>query len=249
MRPRVDLISYKAAKHVLEHPQAFNVAWTEPLVFLMGDEGRNFMSSGDTPFHAKQRKLMGESLYKDKWQQQIKDFYEYITLKLLTEKSCKIAGVNQVDLTRDVGNLAQVHFAANVFSLPLKTDDHPTGIYTEQELYMVLAVLYTCIYFDLDSPKSFPLRMATRSVVDTLGSLVESNVKSVNVTGWIAGIVDSLQQDHTPLKDYGVHMVRRLLESGRGVSEITWSQIMPTAGAMVAIQGQGQYNASTLTSF
>ena len=44
---------------------------------------------------------MAASLYRDKWHEQIKDFYEHITLKLLTEKSCKIAGTNQVDITRE----------------------------------------------------------------------------------------------------------------------------------------------------
>ncbi|KAG8526808.1 uncharacterized protein KY384_008237 [Bacidia gigantensis] len=238
MPERVNFTSYKAAKHILEHAQQFNVVWTEPFIFLMGKQGGDFMLSGDTAFHAKQRKLMGECLYRDQWQQQIKDFYEYITLKLLKEKSCKIAGINQVDITRDVGNLAHVHFAANVFSLPLKTEDHPHGVYSEQELYMVLGVLFTCLFFDLDPAKSFPLRMGTRSVVQQLGKLIEANVKMVNATGFISGIVDSLHQDHTPLKDYGVHMVRKLLESGLGVSEITWSQILPTAGAMVANQAQ-----------
>ncbi|KAL9103552.1 MAG: hypothetical protein Q9163_001430 [Psora crenata] len=236
--PRVNFTSYVGAKTILEHPREFNVVWTEPFIWSMGKQGGDFMLSGDTPFHAKQRKLMGESLYRDKWHQQIKDFYEYITLKLLTEKSCKIAGINQVDITRDVGNLAHVHFAANVFSLPLKTEDHPYGVYSEQELYMVLAVIFTCIFFDLDPAKSFPLRMATRAVAQQLGKLIEANVKAVNLTGWVAGIVDRMHQDHTPLKDYGVHMVRRLLESGLGVSEITWSQILPTAGAMVANQAQ-----------
>ena len=44
---------------------------------------------------------VGAALYKDQWHQHIKDFYEHITLKLLTEKSCKIAGINQVDITRE----------------------------------------------------------------------------------------------------------------------------------------------------
>lgn len=236
--PRVDLSSYRAAKYVLEHAQEFNVMWTEPFIWLMGQQGGDFMLSGDTKFHAQQRKIMGEALYRDKWHQQIKDFYEHITLKLLTEKSCQIAGINQVDLTRDVGNLAPVHFAANVFSLPLKTENSPHGIYSEEELYMVMAVIFTCIFFDLDPAKSFPLRMATRSVTQTLGKLIEANVKSLNMTGWIAGIVDGMHHNHTPLEDYGVHMVRRLLESGLGPSEITWSQILPTAGAMVANQAQ-----------
>ncbi len=137
-----------------------------------------------------------------------------------------------------VGNLAHVHFAANVFSLPLKTEEHPHGVYSEQELYMVLAVIFTCIFFDLDPAKSFPLRMAAKAVTQQLGKLVEANVQMVNATGFVAGIVDGMRQNHSPLTDYGVHMVRRLLESGMGTHEITWSQIVPTAGAMVANQAQ-----------
>ena len=125
-----------------------------------------------------------------------------------------------------------------MFSLPLKTEAHPHGIYSEHELYQVLAVIFICIFFDLDPAKSFALRLAAKAVTQQLGKLIEANVKAVSLTGWIAGIVDGFAQTHTPLKDYGVHMVRRLLDSGLGVKEITWSQILPTAGAMVANQGQ-----------
>ena len=131
-----------------------------------------------------------------------------------------------------------MHFAANVFSLPLHTADHPHGVYSEQELYMVLAIIYTCIFFDLEPAKSFPLRMAAKAVTQQLGKLVESNVKMVNATGFIAGIVNGMHGHHTPLTDYGVHMVRRLLESGMSSHEIVWSQIVPTAGSMVANQAQ-----------
>ena len=103
---------------------------------------------------------------------------------------------------------------------------------------MVLAVIFVCIFFDLDPAKSFPLRIAARAVSQQLGKLVEANVKAVNMTGWIAGIVDGMHQSSTPLKEYGVHMVRRLLESGLGVYEVAWSQVLPTAGAMVANQAE-----------
>lgn len=103
---------------------------------------------------------------------------------------------------------------------------------------MVLAVLFIGIFFDLDPAKSFPLRMAAKAVTQQLGKLVEANVSSVNMTGWVAGVVDGMRQENNALKDYGVHMVRRLLDSGLGVSEVTWSQILPTAGAMVANQAQ-----------
>ena len=113
-------------------------------------------------------------------------------------------------------------------------------------MYMVLAVIFTCIFFVLDPAKSFPLRHATRAVSKQLGALVEANVKAVHMTNWISGVVDPLWKQDNPLTDYGVHMVRRLLDSGMGVSEITWSQIMPTAGAMVANQAEavGRIRAS-----
>ena len=99
--PRVNFTSYIGAKYILEHQNDFKVTWGEATAFLMGKGGADFMLSGDTRFHAQQRQLMGKSLYQDTWHKQVKDFYEYTTLKLLHEKSCKIAGINQVDITRE----------------------------------------------------------------------------------------------------------------------------------------------------
>ncbi|KAJ9263257.1 hypothetical protein DTO212C5_7683 [Paecilomyces variotii] len=236
--PRVNLTSYPAAKIILENAKDFRVTWGEATGFLFGKGGLDFMLSGDTSFHAKQRETMSKSLYRDQWHKHVKEFYEQTTLSLLQEKSCKIAGINQVDITRDVGNLAHVHFASNIFSLPLKTKENPRGIFTEHEMYMIMAVIFTCIFFDLDPAKSFPLRHAARAVAQQLGKIVEANVKSVSATGFLSSFIDGLRRNHNALEDYGIHMIRRLLESGLGVSEITWSQILPTAVAMVPNQSQ-----------
>ncbi|KAJ9645772.1 hypothetical protein H2199_002812 [Coniosporium tulheliwenetii] len=237
--PRVNLTTYIGAKTILDRQDIFKVTWGKTLEELMGKGGANFMLSGDTSLHAKQRQTMAKSLYRENWHKHIKQFYEYITLKLLHEKSFQIAGVNHVDITRDVGNLAHVHFAANVFSLPLKTKATPRGIFTEHELYMALAVIFVCIFFDLDPAKSFPLHRAAAKISSVLGKLIEANVKSVYMTGgWISGIADSFRDNEDYLTDYGVHMVRRLLDSGLSVEETAWSQVFPTATAMVPNQAQ-----------
>ncbi|KAL8770606.1 MAG: hypothetical protein Q9209_003674 [Squamulea sp. 1 TL-2023] len=236
--PRVNLTSYDGAKYLLERGQEFNVLWGEAQAFLMGKGGFDFMLSGDSKFHSQQKETMGKALYREGWHQHIKEFYEETTLKLLHQKSFKLAGMNMVDITRDVGNLAHIHFAANMFSLPLKTDEKPHGVFSEQELYMVIAVIFVAIFFDFDPAISFPLRHAARAVSQQLGKLIEANVHSVSMTGMVAGVVDRFRENDNPLSDYGVHMIRRLLESGLGVSEITWSQILPTAVAMVPNQAQ-----------
>src|SRR5205085_11922649 len=104
----------------------------------------------------------------------------------------------------DISNITHVYSAANVVSLPQKTEDHTHGVYTEHELYMVLAVIFIVIFFDIDPAKSFPLRQAGYAVSQQLGKLVEANVKAVHNTGFIAGVVDPIFQNHNALKDYGV---------------------------------------------
>ena len=134
--------------------------------------------------------------------------------------------------------MAYVHFVAQLFSLPLKSEDHPYGVYTEQELYMVLAVLFVASFLDLEPTKSFPLRAAAKCISQQLGKLIEANVRSVSNTVWVASVVDQFRQENSALKDYGVHMIRRLLENGSSVSEVTWSLILPTAGAIVGNQAE-----------
>ncbi|KAJ5142315.1 Psi-producing oxygenase A [Penicillium atrosanguineum] len=199
--------------------------------------GRDFMLSGDLPANAASRKMMGKALYRDKWREDVQAFYEDITLQLLKSKSYKIAGVNQIDIARDVSNLAHVHFCASIFSLPLKTESNPRGIFTEVELYQIMSLIFTCIFYDVDVSKSFQLEQASRQVSQQLGELVMANVEIVEKAGIVANIV-SLLHRHDALSDYGEHMIKRLLDSGLPPKEIVWTHILPSASSMVANQAQ-----------
>ena len=234
--PRVDITSYGAAKYILNNQEKYKVNWEEGLGFLMGDGGRRFMLSGDTPFHAEQRRCMSELLYKDGWKTAVKSFYSMIAERLLSEKSYKIAGKTHVDLVRDVGNLAHTHFVARMFNLPLKTHDNPKGVLSEQELYQALSVIFVCIFFDIDPAKSFPLRQAAKEVTEKLGGAVELNVKLATTLG-MRGLYTPKYKDD-PLSSYGINMAKGLKKAGLSAHDITWSQILPTAGAMVPNQAQ-----------
>ncbi|KAF1815585.1 heme peroxidase [Eremomyces bilateralis CBS 781.70] len=234
--PRINLSSYLAAKTVLEDHKSFRTLGGT-LEELMGKEACP-VPSGSTDPHSKQRQVLQKWLYKDNWQQDVKAFYEHITLKLLHKKSYKLAGINHVDITRDVGNLAPIHFAANLFGLPLRTEENPDGAFTERELYMAIAVIFACICFDIEPAKSFPLHMAAQALSEKLGTLVETTVRSVNRTGIVSRLVDSWRENDNALQDYGARMVRRLLDSGLSVEDIAWRQILPTTCAMVPNQAQ-----------
>ncbi|KAG9234558.1 heme peroxidase [Amylocarpus encephaloides] len=239
---RINVVSYNAVTTILKNGEVFGVdPWRRGLYYLMGKPGADFMLAGDGPFFAERREQMRQCLYQANWHKSVKDFYEAITLKLLKKWSHEIGGkTKQVDIIRDVGNSAHVYFAANIFSLPLKSDAHPKGVFTEHELYMILAVIFVVVFFgDVDKAKTFPLRTAALPLTQALGALVEQNVSIISKTGLISGLIDPLfMEEQNALKDYGVHMIRHLLKGGLGVHETTWSQILPTAGAMVANQGQ-----------
>lgn len=233
--------SHAANMTILADSDSFKVTWGKKIEFLLHRDGypygRDFMLSGDRPPNAASRKMVGNALYRDKWREEVQTFYEEITLKLLKQNSYQIAGVNQVDICRDVSNLAQIHFCANIFSLPLKTDSNPRGIFTELELYEIMALIFTCIFYDVDVSKAFQLEQASRKVAQQLGELVMANVEIVDKAGFITNLVSKLHR-HDALSDYGVHMIQRLLDSGLPPKEIVWTHILPSASSMVANQAQ-----------
>jgi cytochrome P450 len=95
------ITSYTTAKAILQNQKDFAVTWGEGLEVQIGAPGGRFMLSGDGPVHASNRCMMDKALHRDNWRDSVKTFYEKMTLKLLKQKSYKIAGTNQVDIVRE----------------------------------------------------------------------------------------------------------------------------------------------------
>lgn len=208
---RIPIASYAATKQILNCAEHFKVTWGEGFDFIMKAD---FMLSGDTKSNAEQKKFVRDRLYLGNvdWKAQIKQFYIDTTRDLIRNESYHIGGCYMVDAVRDIGNIAQTHFAAAIFNLPMKSVDHPKGIYTDQELYMILCVMFIVIFFDIDPSKSFPLRQAGFKVVRQYGSVVELQVKSIKNWGWLQGLWDPLNvrgRNKTALTSYGYHMIKR----------------------------------------
>jgi len=144
--------SHSAAKKILNDKANWKVTWGKSIVFLTSQpkkvNGVDYCLGGDKPPNEVSRKLVKKGLYPNDWQQEVKAFYEQTTTKLLNKYSYKVPGTKtrQVDIVRDVGNLVNARFAASVFSLPIKTEESPKGIYTEQELYQVLTICFISIF-------------------------------------------------------------------------------------------------------
>lgn len=222
--------SHVAADKIMKDKANWKVTWGETISFLTSQPkkvyGKDYCLAGDDAANETSRKLMLSSLYPMDWQAEVKNFYRSTTFKLLKAYSYKVPGKNvyQVDIVRDVANLVNARFAASVYSLPIKTEQTPRGIYTEQELYQVLSLLYTSIFFSTDPSKSFQINEAARLLAQQLGELILLNTESIAHTGLIANLIEKLHET-TSLTAYGTHMIQRMLESKMSIKDVVWSQM------------------------
>ncbi|KAI1455626.1 linoleate diol synthase [Annulohypoxylon moriforme] len=228
----VNVTTYNGAQHVSENQDKYKVIRNEGLSFLTTVGGNRFTISGDSAFHASQREFMQDQLYKGDWRSHVKAFYSQITDQLIKERTYELAGQKFVDIVRDVGNISPVYFASRMFNLPLKTKENPRGIYTEHELYMVLAVIFISIFFGTDPVKEFPLRQAAKAITGQLGKIIEANVKQVAGFG-LGGLFSSWPKKNDPVASYGANLIKGFSKTGLNNYDIAWGQILPTAGASV----------------
>ncbi|KAK3385880.1 heme peroxidase [Podospora didyma] len=224
---KTEVTSYSGAKYVQESQEKFTATWHDSLESLLGQSGGGRLHlSGDSAHHDSQRKTVHQLLSTPEWHSQIRSFYAKITNQLLSANSYNVAGHRLIDVVRDVANIAPVHFASQVFNLSMRTKEDPKGIYTDHELYAVLAVIASAIFCDLDPVHAYPVHQAAKTVAIQLGSVIERNVKTPKA------------KKNDPLSGYGANFVKGLSKSGLGTSDITWSQVLPTAAALVPTQSE-----------
>ncbi|KAH0431856.1 linoleate diol synthase [Colletotrichum camelliae] len=229
---RVNILSNRAATHISKSEDKYRVTWSEGLGRVMGNPAKP-PSSGDNNYR-KAQAWMDHELRKGNGPDNIKNFYFEMTRKLLNEKSYTLGfqePQTHVDIVRDVGNLAHVHFASHVFNLPLKTMENPKGVFTEQEMYRVLAAVFDSVFLNSDPVKSFPLQKEAQRGLLELGAMLEKNVKSRYKLP-----VDKALGSH--LTSYGTNLVAALSKDGVSAQDITWNYVLPTAVAMVPAQAQ-----------
>ncbi|PSN61193.1 heme peroxidase [Corynespora cassiicola Philippines] len=235
------IYSHKAATDIMKNQKDFKVTWGKAIEYLMGPLSKDFMLAGDGPKNAASRKMMSDALYVRDWEQQVRNYYTSITRKLLSDKSARIADFNQVDIIRDVGNMAHVHFCSELFMLPLKTDERPHGLFTESQLYLIMSAVFALVFFDVDPAASFPLHVKARAATQGLGKIVAANVEAIENKGILSSVMSAIwpQAEDSPLKTYGVHIIKRLLAvPGMDPDTLVWGHILGTAGGMVSNQGQ-----------
>lgn len=233
----IPVITWQGVVDVLSDQEKFKVPWGKHTFQLTHHD---YMLSGDSAANGQQREFVKGCLFKPKNAlDEVRKFYEAITLSLIRRYSRRIGGSYQVDVVRDIGNLAHANFTGHFFRIPLKAFGGGEHSFTDQELYDALAQIFAYVFLDLDTASSFQHSVNAAEVTKRLGDAMAQSVtaaKTEHLSSFkhMMGITSS----ETILKDYGTRLVDRLFEGGKSIDEVVWT-IIPTAAAAAATQAQG----------
>jgi len=83
-----------------------------------------------------------------------------------------------VDIIGNVINLVAVHWASDILcGIPLKTEKTPGGAFTEQEVYEMLEVLFTCVFENVDPEHGWTLTTAAVGVGKIINNLIQQSIE------------------------------------------------------------------------
>ncbi|KAF7594156.1 hypothetical protein BBP40_010005 [Aspergillus hancockii] len=234
--------SWQGVTQLLNDQNVFRVPWGPHTYQLTRHD---YMLSGDSSANAEQRAFVKDCLYKPtNGLEEVRQFYENVTLELLRQYSRKLGSSYQVDIVRDIGNLAHTKFTADFFGIPLRAPEgNDKGeAYTEVELYNILADLFGYVFLDVDPAQSFKHRATATRSSERLGEIMQKHVANLNKPHF--GLARDFLGSHStsskkcPLTDYGAELDTRLSNGGNSADEVAWT-IIPTAAAACATQAQG----------
>ncbi|KAF2403700.1 heme peroxidase [Trichodelitschia bisporula] len=238
----ISVKSYAGVKSVFSNPTTFNVTWGGAVDYLLGGEAKvGAVGTEDSLKTAELHKAV-KDLTDESWLGEVREYFEKATAKALSKKAYKLAALNQVDIVRDVGNLVPVYFVSELFSLPLKSEANPSGVFSTHEMYLALLAVYTSFSKDIDSIESHPLRQISRSAVQLLGSLVQGQLDPSVLDKLISFLTPSEATSHGThkgsLKDHGHDLIKALEKAHVDTKTIAWVHILTTAAGTSASIGR-----------
>ncbi|GAA5952514.1 hypothetical protein JCM21900_003401 [Sporobolomyces salmonicolor] len=240
------VFTYKACMDVLADSERFGVTYKESIESCSNSYGF-FISFDDQEKHRRDRQVQEHALFPTGWQDDLRTFYSETTARLIKENSWSYdRGKTQtLDVVRDVTNLASVYWVAWQFGMPLKEKSTPHGLFTPQELYLILSAFFASVFMNFDSSSGFKLTQAAKQAAPALLAVIRMRICQVKgVPVVIDDLARSIQDLVLDKNAEGVVMGKeareyytRLLESDRPLEQLEAS-VQSTMTASVSNQGQ-----------
>lgn len=226
-KPAQVVKDYALVKEILSKPDTFLLSCGSHL-----DHG----SHDHEHTHPPQPSRISTALTSKKsWQSDIRTYFSTTTSSLLKSKSYPLASFSQVDIIRDIGNLVPLHFVAASFMLPLKTAQHPRGVFTEAEMHVLLASMAAHVP---DPVAEVDVHVKARHAMGVLSEIVEGNVEMLGKSGVLHRITHAIWHGvgHDDIADErGAGVLKEIVgKSGsKDVRSLVQADILPFAAQLM----------------
>ncbi|OAX39674.1 heme peroxidase [Rhizopogon vinicolor AM-OR11-026] len=145
------------------------------------------------------------------------------TRELIEQHSFRLIGqkTRAVDIIRDVLKMLPLHWAATeVAGIPLKTKQHPHGVFTESQLFDMLSDIYQFIFLEVEPAKYMLLKQRVKDHVQELTHLIKnvldgawSKMPFAELFSTLSGLFGVRAKNHNEI-------VKRLFEFGCSTEQV-----------------------------
>lgn len=220
--PPVILKSLEACKLVADDAAGFGLIWD--LASIIPGQGPG--SNAPTQTFTLARKLLDTGL-----QHAATSFYQETLSELLKSASYQLAGKSQVDIVRDVFNIAHARFVARLFILPLGPRGPSHGECNELKIESLLSAIYACTSLESAAAHRFVIMAKRQKALQQLAEHVQGEVRSI-----IKGNSTPQPQSKVELRNFIVQAICEMSNAGFSVQYIAWNQILPLAALIYVNQ-------------
>lgn len=211
----VTLKSHDTVKNIISNTTDFHPAWDAQLFSPTRGPSK--------PEH--QHPLLAQKLLETKGLAGATTaFYKDTIAALLKAQSYQVAGIRQVDILRDVLNIAHARFTAKLFLLPLSGQEHSKSPYNETDLISLLSAIYSSVSAEHGPARRFVIAKTKQKDVRQLAEHIQDEVDSV-----VKGSFGLHSHSTVQLRSLAVQAVQAAASSGMSVTDIVWTQILPLA--------------------
>ncbi|KAG2132772.1 heme peroxidase [Suillus clintonianus] len=162
-------------------------------------------------------------------------YFNNKTKELIEQHSFSLIGKNvrAVNIVRDVLKSVPLHWAATeIAGIPLKTKQHPHGVYTESQLFDMLAEIYQFVFLEVEAANYMPLRQKVKEHVHELTHLIKSALGSAGSKLPFANLIGTMSGIFGKKKNHN-EIVKRLFEFGYSSEHVVNSILAFLVGATV----------------
>lgn len=160
-------------------------------------------------------------------------FYKDAIASLLKSGSYQLAGHRQVDVVRDVFNVAHAQFVAHLFLLPLGVKGKSHDKYDESDIVSLLSAIYSCANGTQGPARGFVLVKKKQKAIRELAEHVQEEVGNV-----IKGHSGHHSHSTLQLRSSIVQAIQAIAKSGLSSAEIVWSHLLPLAAVVFVNQSR-----------